>query len=182
MAAEFTALFTGTNLQVLSLGVLGLCALGLWHNWRQRHNRGVRARAGDGDTLEVALATGRRVRVRLADIDAPELDQPLGKASRAALARLVKNKELWLARRGRDVYGRLVCRVLVDGQDVALPLLETGMAYALPGAPYRYRRAQRKARGVRAGVWSLPARTLPWQHRRGLLGWRRWFGARRRRP
>jgi micrococcal nuclease len=47
----------------------------------------------DGDTLSV-LSEGRRHKVTIAGIDAPELDQPHGAAAKRALARLTFNRRV----------------------------------------------------------------------------------------
>jgi endonuclease YncB( thermonuclease family) len=58
----------------------------------------------DGDTFDMA-----DVRIRLWGIDAPEDDQPGGKAATATLARLVAGVALACERKGRD-HARIVAR------------------------------------------------------------------------
>lgn len=55
----------------------------------------------DGDTL--TLVSGQRI--RLVDIDAPELDQPRGKDSRAALFHLCASKQAVIETHGEDRFG-----------------------------------------------------------------------------
>src|SRR3546814_6391203 len=47
----------------------------------------------DGDTLGVSCGSGKPVKIRVADIDAPELEQAYGLASRDALASRVQRSE-----------------------------------------------------------------------------------------
>ena len=61
----------------------------------------------DGDTLTV-LIDHRPVRVRLTDIDAPELGQPFGTRSRQSLLELCFGKSAALEVRNRDRYGRTI--------------------------------------------------------------------------
>lgn len=58
----------------------------------------------DGDTLTI-LVNRQQVKVRLADIDAPESKQPFGTRSRQSLATLCFNKEARLETQGKDRYG-----------------------------------------------------------------------------
>lgn len=100
----------------------------------------------DGDTIRCGAQ-----RVRLANIDAPELagsercsrasrrrlassrnpawcDTALGERSRAALAALVARGTVRLTPVGRDHYGRLLARVSVNGRDAGAFLIARGLA------------------------------------------------------
>ena len=70
----------------------------------------------DGDTLTV-LVERREVKVRLTDIDAPELKQAFGTRSRQSLAELCFGKEASLDVRGRDRYKRTLAIVTCAGTD-----------------------------------------------------------------
>ncbi len=61
----------------------------------------------DGDTIDV-LVNRQPVRVRLAQIDAPEKRQAFGTRSRQALAELVFRQSVRVAETGRDRYGRVL--------------------------------------------------------------------------
>ena len=61
----------------------------------------------DGDTIDV-LVNRQPVRVRLAQIDAPERRQAFGTRSRQALAELVFRQSVRVAETGRDRYGRVL--------------------------------------------------------------------------
>ena len=71
----------------------------------------------DGDTLTV-LIEHRQVRVRLIDIDAPELGQPFGSRARQSLSGLCFGKVATLDVRGRDRYNRTLARVTCAGTEV----------------------------------------------------------------
>src|SRR2546426_11259889 len=70
----------------------------------------------DGDTLTV-LVERTQVRVRLVDIDAPELKQAFGKRSRQSLADICAGKVADVAERGKDRYRRTLGRVTCAGTD-----------------------------------------------------------------
>lgn len=96
-------------------------------------------RAVDGDTLECA---GRRV--RLANIDAPELHgrcpAEIQMAERAKLAAMIALTEapVRVVPEGRDDrYGRLLARVAVDGRDLGETLIAQGLARPYAGGARR---------------------------------------------
>ena len=94
--------------------------------------------AVDGDDRVVLLGEGagrtepvrplRRAhsQTRLAEIDAPELDQPYGGKAKQALADLVFGQVVSILPAATDRYGRTVGRVYREGQDVNLALVHAG--------------------------------------------------------
>jgi endonuclease YncB( thermonuclease family) len=123
----------------------------------------------DGDTLSLE-AGGARVRVRLAQIDAPERGQPWGRRATEALARLVERRSARVVVVDRDGYGRTVGDVFVGELFVNEALVRDGHAWVLP----RYARGERivaaeaRARREGRGLWRLPPgeRVPPWDWRR----------------
>ena len=83
----------------------------------------------DGDTLTGLDESKTQFKVRLDAIDAPELGQPFGQASKKALSGKVFGKDVVVIAKTRDKYGRTVGHVLVEGRDVNLEMLEEGMAW-----------------------------------------------------
>jgi len=67
----------------------------------------------DGDTFTVVGDT-----IRLAGVDAPELDQPNGVRAKRRLRDLIEDKTVEYRERARDVYGRIVAQVWVGHVDV----------------------------------------------------------------
>jgi len=125
----------------------------------------------DGDTFTGVADSGRRTRVRLLGIDAPEASrdgEPGGcgaDRATAELGRLIAGRTVALTADpvadGSGRYGRLLAYATVDDQDVALALLEAGMAGAwYPSGeprPTRYPQyllAELRARASGAGLWA----------------------------
>lgn len=124
----------------------------------------------DGDTVDVRL-DGEIVRVRLAEIDAPESNQAWGRRSEEVLARLTLNKPVRIERRGKDRYGRIIGRLYVGDTDVSAAMVQEGCAWA-------YRRyltdstilaMETTARSSRTGLWAQNASEIvpPWDWRQG---------------
>jgi len=120
----------------------------------------------DGDTITVLTAEKQQVRVRLANIDAPEKGQAFGQVCRQALAAQVYQRNVTLRpipRKAYDKYGRLVATVELDGDDVNLAQLASGCAWHYTefarrnqAAPEfaRYAAAEQQARAGRIGLWA----------------------------
>lgn len=101
----------------------------------------------DGDTIEVRariwLELDLTTRVRLAGIDAPELnggcaeERRLAQIARTALSDTIGVSPVWLANIRRDKYGgRVIADVLLeDGSSAAAAMLASGAAAEWGSAP-----------------------------------------------
>jgi endonuclease YncB( thermonuclease family) len=124
----------------------------------------------DGDTLTV-LIEHRQVRVRLIDIDAPELRQPFGTRSRQSLSTLCFGKMASLDVRGQDRFKRTLARVTCAGADANSEQVRRGYAwtfarYARPDSPLFT--LEKEARTAHRGLWQDPAPVAPWDWRRNV--------------
>lgn len=122
----------------------------------------------DGDTITV-LVERRQVKVRLTDIDAPELGQPFGMKSKQSLSELCFGKSAVLDVRGRDRYKRTIARVTCAGTDANAEQVRRGMAwtytrYAPAGSPLHA--IQQAAQTGNRGLWADAAPVAPWEWRR----------------
>lgn len=122
----------------------------------------------DGDTLTL-LVDRQQVRVRLADIDAPERRQAFGTRSRQSLHDLCHGKAAQVQDNGQDRYGRTIGQVTCGGIDANAEQVRRGMAwvydrYARPDSPLYA--LQDQARSTRAGLWVDAQPVPPWDWRR----------------
>ncbi|MDP3348452.1 MAG: thermonuclease family protein [Hydrogenophaga sp.] len=122
------------------------------------------SRVFDGDTVWVKpLAGGRYRKLRLEGIDAPEICQSGGKASRDVLGQRVLNQVVEVRVRAQDDYGRGIARIVHQGDDVAAWMVSAGQAWS-----YRWRRSlgpfaeeESLARARKRGLFKEPAPELP---------------------
>ena len=121
----------------------------------------------DGDTVMV-LREGEKIRIRLADIDAPEKDQPFGKQSRDSLLEMVGKKQVQIDSRAVDQYGRTVGFISVEGRNVNQEQVRRGMAweYSHYHTDKTYIGLQNEAQHERRGLWSRNSPQPPWQWRK----------------
>jgi micrococcal nuclease len=135
--------------------------------------RGVVIVVIDGDTVlfrpdRYRSASRSFIKIRLADIDAPEKDQPYGNAATQALTMLVLNRRVEVDTVATDVYGRTIARIRLGAMQVNTELARRGFAWSST----RSRRnevvndAQREARAAHRGLWAGDAPTPPWAWRR----------------
>lgn len=125
----------------------------------------------DGDTFTGKDPSGKKVKVRILSIDAPELAHDGNKAacgSKEATARLrelIAGQQVSLVADAKadafDRYGRRLGYVELDGRDIGLTLIEEGRVEAwYPSSEPRperfdvYSTAERTARDQRAGSWA----------------------------
>ena len=125
----------------------------------------------DGDSIWVRPdAGGRRVRLRLDGIDAPEICQSLGPESRAAMQALALDQRVQVTVWAYDRYGRAVATVLrqSDQADVAAQLVSQGWAWSegYRGSLGRYWREEATARHADRGVFAERWPETPSEFRR----------------
>lgn len=127
----------------------------------------------DGDTIRV-LYKGGQLKIRLAEIDTPEKEQPYGNRARQALAELVAGKVVRVVEQDRDRYGRIVGRVYVGDLDVNAALVRQGAAwvYRQYAKDQKLFRIEREAKTAGRGLWGLPEaeRVAPWEWRQQKRG------------
>lgn len=121
----------------------------------------------DGDTLTV-LDGQQQIKVRMAEIDAPEKKQPFGARSKQSLSDMCFGKQAEIRAQARDRYGRTVARVTCAGVDANAEQVRRGLAwvyrqYARDKALYVL---EDEARADRRGLWADSDPTPPWEWRR----------------
>ena len=121
----------------------------------------------DGDTVMV-LRDGHKTKVRLANIDAPEKDQPFGKQSRDSLLEMVGKKQVQIDSQAVDQYGRIVGSISLDGRNINQEQVQRGMAweYSHYHTDKTYLGLQSDAQQARRGLWGQASPQAPWQWRK----------------
>lgn len=149
----------------------------------------------DGDTVLVRQKDGL-VKIRLAEIDAPEVGhagmgdmppnlqkaQAFGEISKRSLSSMVLGKQVNVDSQAVDQYGRMVAHISVSGLDVNAEQVRRGMAweysyFANSAASRQSTRGslhgsrtlialQEEAKQEARGLWAMSNPTPPWEWRK----------------
>lgn len=121
----------------------------------------------DGDTLTALCNDREQVKVRLAEIDAPEKAQAYGQRSKQSLADLCFKKTADLHVQTTDRYHRSVARVVCNGVDANAEQVQRGMAWVYDKyvTDRSFYALQDGARQARRGLWNDPSPMPPWEFR-----------------
>ena len=123
----------------------------------------------DGDTLTLRVVGNQPVKVRLAGLDAPELDQTYGQKAKRALSALAFGKEARVESPESDKYGRTLGTVFVGAVNVNAELVKRGAAWVYRAYPFppELEALETQARAAKRGLWALQPdqRCPPWDWR-----------------
>ena len=122
----------------------------------------------DGDTLTV-IDNNKPLKIRLANIDAPEKKQAWGERSKQSLSELCFGKDAQYVTQTIDRYKRTVAVVTCDGVQVNRAQVERGLAWSYT----RYSKdaslpaIEAEARDNKIGLWADNEPVAPWEFRQG---------------
>ena len=134
-----------------------------------KHFTGKLVKVLDGDTVEV-LHDGKAERIRLAQIDCPEKNQPFGQAAKRYVLDVAAQKIVTVQVDTVDRYGRTVGEVfLPDGLNLNKQIVGAGYAwqYKRYSKDPEYGDLEAKARTAKLGLWQDMNPVPPWKWRRG---------------
>lgn len=140
-----------------------LLALGVW-NCAFGHQV---ISIADGDTLTLVIDL-KPVKIRLANIDAPELKQQFGQRSKQSLSGLCWGKDVQFEKQNLDRYGRIVAVVMCGDVEVNADQVRRGLAWVYP----KYNNdpqlpiLQDIAKENGRGLWYDPNPLPPWEFRK----------------
>lgn len=123
----------------------------------------------DGDTITLLMEGNKQIKVRLAQIDAPELDQAFGQQSKQSLSKMIFNKTIKVEKETIDKYGRTVGTLFVEGLDANKEQVRLGMAWIYK--QYLHDQSlihlEETARQAKVGLWVDANAMAPWDYRHG---------------
>jgi endonuclease YncB( thermonuclease family) len=123
----------------------------------------------DGDTLTVQNGPSL-YKVRLSDVDAPEMGQVFGRQARQFTEQMVLGHQVWVNISMIDRHGRRVGEVIVeDGWVLNEELVHAGLAWYYRVHPVRNDRLQRLEHYAfqnKLGLWVEQEPLPPWEFRR----------------
>lgn len=121
----------------------------------------------DGDTMTL-LVDQKPLKIRLANIDAPEKRQAFGQRSKQSLSNMCWGKDAEYAAQTIDRYRRTVAVVTCDGIEANTAQVQRGLAWVYP----KYNKdsalpaLEQAAKLTGLGLWVDPAPVPPWEWRK----------------
>jgi endonuclease YncB( thermonuclease family) len=137
----------------------------------------------DGDTIAIKGDKGKMIRVQVAYIDAPDMDektaqkQPIYGESIKALSDMIFNKEVIIESFGIDKHGRVEGMIFLEQMNVNVEMVRRGMAEIydpVRSNPSGFKKeyvkqlfdAENAAKGEKLGIWGHPDYISPYKFRR----------------
>lgn len=128
---------------------------------------GIVTKVSDGDSFYMKL-DGKKVRVRMYGIDAPELSQTYGEEAKKYLEKLILGKKVDLDILYEDKYKRKIARVYFKGREINLEMLRAGQVWFYEYHAKNekaYREAYEEAKREKRGLWSYKNPENPREYR-----------------
>jgi endonuclease YncB( thermonuclease family) len=128
----------------------------------------------DGDTLTLLDATNTQHKIRLAGIDSPEKGQAFGQVCKQSLSDLAYDHVVEVESSKLDRYGRVIGKVLVNGEDANLEQVRRGCGWHYKKYQNEqslddrliYSKAEDSARLSKVGLWADTEPVPPWDWRK----------------
>lgn len=119
-----------------------------------------------GDTFKI-VKHKKPITIRIADIDCPELEQPGGQEAKRYTSQLLLGKVAGIYTNGGKVDNCTIGRVITNhGRDVAISLVQKGLAWPIPGNRNSLVNGQYKtAKKNKVGIWGAAHPEPPWEYR-----------------
>ena len=154
--------------------LVALCLFALLPAYGEEVLRGNVINVVDGDTLDVQVGPGKH-RIRLAEIDAPERNQPWGDEAKRGLASKVLEHEVRVVVTDTDRYGRRVGKIFLGQTDINRSMVSEGHAWVYRQylQDERLIEIETTAREAGIGLWNRNDAVPPWNWRKGKRSNRR---------
>ncbi len=128
---------------------------------------GVGYKTADGDSILVVF-NRKAITVELAGVDCPELEQEFGKEAAAFTNSFIYRKKVTVDVLNYDEEEHIIGKVTVDEKDLALSLIEAGLAWYIggTGSDRELSRAQKTTKKAKKGLWIQSKPIPPWTFRK----------------
>ena len=122
----------------------------------------------DGDSIKVRTSEGMEYEVQIEGTDAPELKQPFGKESAAALQKMLGTSKVKVTWQKKDNFERPLAQVYVEDKHINSEMIRTGNAWHFK----RYNQSKKladleiEAKKEKLGLWGTDNPQAPWDYRK----------------
>ena len=121
----------------------------------------------DGDGLIIIGMDEIELSIRLAGIDAPEINQPFGIESKESLEALIGNRLITMDDPKKGKYGRYIANVLVEKVWINREMVANGYAWydKINSSDYSLQLVEKEAKEKALGIWRTANPIPPWEWR-----------------
>lgn len=132
---------------------------------------GIVKKVSDGDTI-IVQTNNKNIKIRLLYIDAPEIKQNYGNASKKFLQDLILNKKILVDTKKNDRYGRQLAEIYLYTDDkkifINAKMIKSGNAWVyISNRSNNYLiNLEDHARTHKSGLWNYPPIIEPWTFRK----------------
>lgn len=135
-------------------------------NLYSQEYKGIVLRVIDGDTFVFQDENGS-IKIRMADIDAPEIKQSYGTESKSFL-QYYEGDSCRILTRSVDRYGRTIAVLFIDSTNINLLSIRTGNSwhYKYYSTDKEMADAENLAKTEKLGLWKNTNPIPPWEFRR----------------
>ena len=129
---------------------------------------GIVCKVSDGDTITVISENDKKIKIRFADIDAPESSQKYGFESKNYLSRRILSKKVKIEVNTIDRYGRAVSTVYLGEENINEQMVKEGWAWWYRNFSKKpiYGKYEAEAKLNKKGMWNSNDNIAPWEYRK----------------
>lgn len=113
----------------------------------------------DGDTITVLNNENKEIKIRLAEIDAPESKQDYGQKSKQILSNKIYNQYVKVEKINIDRYGRTIAKIYLNDRYINEEMIKEGYAwhYKQFSKSDYLDKLQQEAKNNKIGLWNKQA-------------------------
>ena len=148
--------------------ILGICFLAILLSCHPSGQDNRVVHISDGDTITVMTPNDNQLKIRLAEIDAPESHQAFGNKAKEALANKIFGKMVKVEWIKKDRYGRAIGKIYLNDRYINLEMVKEGWAWQYTEYSHspEIASAQKYAKQNKLGLWSNSHPIPPWEFRK----------------
>lgn len=121
----------------------------------------------DGDTITVkSKQSPEPFKIRMAKIDCPEKKQNYGAEATSVVSKMLLNKSIQLKAHNKDLYGRMIGEVYLNGLNLNQYLVQMGHCWVYMSKDENLIDLEHQARSLKVGLWAEEKPVPPWEYRK----------------
>jgi endonuclease YncB( thermonuclease family) len=120
----------------------------------------------DGDTITVMDSKNETLKIRIIDIDCPEISQPFGIEAKNFTTSKLTYSDVKISIKGKDKYYRTLAEVYYGDISIAEELAKEGLAWSYNTSNQKVLQYEKEAKAAMKNIWSVYNPEPPWEYRK----------------